>query len=393
VLLETKLETVFGWWDWDAETPALVNRVTGERVVYRGRFQDADIVPPDEVWLRFDYLYSDLEFPLLVSETLEDWMRGEYRAAWCLDYDKSLALWQRETQGTSTHPAYGVWRRVDDCMSDALCCWPDPAGATEGLYSPLSIRGGWLNGQWKARWLRTYQRLPQEGSRNTLPVEVDPWLMPLDTETPSPWVFHAFPGTGQDAELEVQTLLNGLEIKRHGDERRLVLPTECPLDGLQGRTAYLLSADSRRLLYPMEADTDPFSRRGHSSPKFRLLYADGDVVCDLVARHRGVKNGASVWTVRSTPFGFGFRSDAAAGAVGDPVVALGQRYPSHRLWLRLQWALFDGWSNWQGTTARSPLWLDELHLPAASAVHVTSGYRGGMLMHRDSTFKNNPNSQ
>jgi hypothetical protein len=195
-------------------------------------------------------------------------------------------------------------------------------------------------------------------------------------------VFHPFQPpvhAAENASLEAQVLPDGLQIETKGQERRLHFSADSSLDVLEGRTAYLLTKDSRRLLFPMEGDSDPARRIGHSRPKFRLLYADDELVCDLFARPLGKRGETARWEISSAPHGFGLRSLEPTEAAGN-LERAASGPPSRRLWLRLQWAAFDGWTQWPGTMARSPLWLDELQLIGAHAVTVSGGYRGGEMV-------------
>lgn len=382
VAVETKLKRVFGWWDWDAETPALVNRVTGERLAFCGKFQDTELVPSDEHWLRFDYLHPELSFPLLVRERLVDLSRHGIKTAWTADYEKSVALWRRESRARTIAPPYGAWRRIDDCATDALACWPETACVREPLRGNVVFRGGWLNGEWAVEWQRQYDRLPQQRSIQPTPVEPDSWLQPLNESPPSRWTYHPFVPQGQTgttATLEAEVFLRGLLIEGKGSQRRLVLPADVPLNTLEGRTAYLLTEDGGRLLYPMAGETDPMRSIGHSSPQFRLLYADKDVVCELFGRPLGKGVGSVEWKFSSAPVSLASRSPGAAAVVGGTGWVDSAPLP-RRLWLRIQWTLFDAWSQWRGTDARSPQWLDALHLQGANAVAVSAGYRGGQLI-------------
>ena len=136
---------VFGWWNLDPDGPSLVNTVTGERVRHRGAAHPDDATE-GEGWARFDYEHTDLRYPLLVRQTVE--VRSAYsRTIWAVDHARSAALWRRETDAGATHPPYGVWRRVDDCVADALACWPD-ASVGGWLHPHLEVVGGWLNGAW-----------------------------------------------------------------------------------------------------------------------------------------------------------------------------------------------------------------------------------------------------
>ncbi len=58
---------VAGWWTWDPDGRALVNRATGERASLRGAVSAEDAGAPGS-WLRFDYEHSELRYPLVEAD-------------------------------------------------------------------------------------------------------------------------------------------------------------------------------------------------------------------------------------------------------------------------------------------------------------------------------------
>jgi hypothetical protein len=125
------MKQVFGWWHLDSEALALINAVSGERI----RFRDRRLIEqPEEVQgsIRLDYEYSDLRYPLVVESlprTVEYGLPGTSGPVssrnWRLDHVRSAETWRREQNQDAAHPPYGVWRRVDDCATDGLACWPE----------------------------------------------------------------------------------------------------------------------------------------------------------------------------------------------------------------------------------------------------------------------------
>ena len=155
----------FGWWDFnETDQPAVVNRYSAERIVRRGTLEPG-MAPPDEPWLRFDYIADDLTYPLAVRWAPE---AGEI----LLDHNKSAEIWRRETGSGAAPPPFGTFVRVDDLVPDALWCWPgvidahfrrlkeDPPPAPPRRpdpfhkgRSPLTLfrLGGYQNGHWQDR--------------------------------------------------------------------------------------------------------------------------------------------------------------------------------------------------------------------------------------------------
>lgn len=382
----SSLKLVFGWWDWDAEAPALVNRVTGERVVFRGAFQDPDLVPSDESWLRFDYEHPELNFPLLVEERPAEDAKEKGKTVWRVDYGRSHALFNHQGSGKDSNPSYGVWRRLDDCVSDAFACWPEDADPNGALARDLFLFGGWLNGVWSEGFNRSERRT---FSRDRVPSEndYDSWLVPLDEAPPSPFVFHDHiprrNGT-ENWEIENPVLLEGLEFEVPKFRLHPRLPSGKPLTGLEGRTAYLLSVDEKCLLYPCYGSIEADRGRGHWSPSIYLIYAD-DVSVSLIAlksKKRDQRAFESDWLAILSAGDFSLRQESCGSPFRlkphpDTPAENKMFVPSRPLWLRVRWGLIDGWSRWAGSRARNAAWLQGLDLFRAKSTTVLAGYRGG----------------
>jgi len=138
---------VAGWWTWDPDGRALVNRATGERASLRGAVSSEDAGAPD-CWLRFDYGHAELRYPLLVAADSTLKGNNEETLERRLDHVQSARLWRQQAGASLTHPSYGTWRRVDDCVTDALACWPETGVTSKPLRQAFRVRGGWLNGVW-----------------------------------------------------------------------------------------------------------------------------------------------------------------------------------------------------------------------------------------------------
>ena len=379
------MQTVFGWWDWDAEAPGMVNRVTGERVVYRGRAREEVLLPDRETWLRFDYLHSELTFPLLVQEVPGREELGEDKTTWQLDYRRSAALWRRETGASEPHPSYGVWRRIDDCVSDALACWPESQMSIKPVAAFVHLDGGWLNGAWSERMTRSEERLVIPEKREPDDEDYNPWLFPLDAPSPSPFAFYDCKSTKRTEERRIEdnpVLLKGLEFS---DARWLFEPKlslDAPLAQLEGRTAYLLSRDEKRLLYPYWADTETRREPGHWGVSFRLLYVDEYILFSMQAVPMKQSSQGAMWRIFGTTRGLTLRSDKLSPAYF--IRPRGNLFPllSRPLWQQLRWAITDAWCAWDGTEARHAHWLKQLTLLRANGVDLQEGFRGGIWLHR-----------
>lgn len=234
----------------------LINMFSGERVRMRGHV-DLPGRHPGLRWLRLDYLNDDLEFPVVAS-----WLPDEGHIV--LDYEASAALWRRETSSDQAYPPYGTWVRVDDCVIDAIWCWPEiletlrwpseegPAGGWIGRI------GGWSNGAWRSDFYRVDIMLPEPphfrsiGSAAAFPMPVSR-LMPLDQAAPSPW-FYVDATSFEDHERQGHTSWEGRglywEIEASGErydyeELRTVM--------VNGVVPHMRSQDGTRIFYPWDA--------------------------------------------------------------------------------------------------------------------------------------------
>jgi hypothetical protein len=374
---------VYGWWDWNAEASSLNNRVTGERVVYRGPVE-VEAPSSSGFWLRFDYIHPELTFPLLVEEIAPS---GKSNGTlWRLDYCHSSELWREESNGDAACPPYGVWRRIDDCVSDALASWPETKGAK--LFDMVDLDGGWLNGAWNEHFTRSKQRCRIRDRAQTPDEEFSTWLIPLDTPPPSPFVFHDYVPRRDGSEnwdIENPVLLEGLEFDNPRDRYRPHLPPDKPLTGLDGRTAYMLSRDARRLLYPFHGDTAQTDRLRHSSAQLSLLYVDDRIVWSVAAFSKGRTQSDAYWNLV-----LGNNCSVRTGS-SDPefFVARPERapsQPSRAMSLQTEWGVVDGWCNWPGTKIRHSAWLSHLNLLTTKALVLASRYQGGRPGTHSTTF-------
>jgi len=107
---------------------SLVNRVSGQRVHHEGTADETG----GRARLRFSYQDADVRYPVLVTARSEPYGGAGYdlrdptrqSLAWWIDHSASAAEWRRLANADAEHPPYGLWRRVDDALFDALACWP-----------------------------------------------------------------------------------------------------------------------------------------------------------------------------------------------------------------------------------------------------------------------------
>src|SRR3954462_16035962 len=148
-----------GWGTFEAETPALVNRVSDQRVRFEGAVDDAgSLLHPaasGPARLRFSYEDAEVRYPVLVIARYETYGGPGFDhgdsdrllLSWSIDHLASAAEWRRSCRPHAEVPPYGLWRRVDDALFDALACWP-PSEAVGPEPSRIDSWGGWSNGVW-----------------------------------------------------------------------------------------------------------------------------------------------------------------------------------------------------------------------------------------------------
>ena len=157
------------WWTFDAQTQTLLNRASGQRVRFDGAVADAGTLlrrpASGPTRMRFSYEDAEVRYPLLVTSRSESYGspgydhrdRGRQSLSWSIDHVASAEQWRRSSGIDAEIPPYGLWRRVDDALFDALACWP-PTEATGPEPSRIDAWGGWVNGTWSPRLRRSVGR-------------------------------------------------------------------------------------------------------------------------------------------------------------------------------------------------------------------------------------------
>jgi hypothetical protein len=155
-----------GWWMFDAETQTLINRVSDQRIRLeslvdgtRGSLLRSPASGPAR--LRFSYQDAEVRYPVLVTARYDTYGgpgydhrdRRRLSLSWSIDHLGSAAEWRRSFGADAEIPPYGLWRRVDETLFDALACWPS-SEATGPEPSRIDSWGGWLNGVWPPRLRR-----------------------------------------------------------------------------------------------------------------------------------------------------------------------------------------------------------------------------------------------
>ncbi len=382
----------FGWWEPSPKDDALLNRVSGQRLRRLGSSVLSDGLRSDG-WIRFEYQDDEIVYPVLAQlrddEYRDPLWRSRRRTGRVLtvDHNRSAGLWQAECGADSPTPPYGLWRRVDDCLSDALPCWPRMKSRDRAL-AEVRIHGGWLNGAWHSGYRRAFATLTParrkwikswEGAQ----MAERPVIVPIDADPPSPWCFFGFPfepaaENRSPPELSEKVRLAGMtEVagpKASVIDRAWVVPAGLPLTGMEGKTAYMRSADGQRVLYPKYGTTISQERGG---THFTMEYADSDFMGHLPAVN-GVPSPLAAWTFELDRIWGACRHDTAKSELS---IAVSQGYriaPSYALAQRILTQCIDAWLFWEGTDARNKEWMPRLSLAGASSVVVAPHYLGGI---------------
>jgi hypothetical protein len=309
--------------------------------------------------------------------------------------------WRRAYNEHEDVPPYGLWRRVDDTMFDALACWP----ATEAAGpepSRIDAWGGWINGVWSPR----LRRVAEGRAEKNTPVESDlrPFVQPLGT-APLSWQF-------VDADRAVACAsLAGVQTLRSG---RQFLARSAALTGFEAAIPHLRRIDGKAVMFPYEVQST-LDKDGYYVARTRFFYADQDVFFRLEGRSWTRSKGwPGIWEfelqeltdlgVRQAPD----KSEFPAGLVCSRRVYDWRGpylQPLPRLAQRLTGALIDGWLSWSGSRLRllddpkklawlasqgapppvPPLAKSGIDLDAKGLVTVKGGYHGGRFVERTIT--------
>lgn len=264
----------FGWWDYQSSPPAMSNRFTGQRVACQ---KVAGATPLPRHALGFLYSDREIEFPIVVRTSLQG--RGPYRghpylqSTWEVDYELSAEIWRETSKAADTYPGYGVWVRIDDCVIDALSCWPEHDHRISGHV--IKSSGGWFGGQWLSSLKREHSGVARaEKKRQEILAEchfghAQPPPDVPDLVEPPRWHF-------VDAEIaSVKIELDHIDHSRGFP----YLSSANPLSGFEG-VPHLLRDDGAAVYFPSYVTTH-FHRGEDCHLDASFTYADEHVVLTL----------------------------------------------------------------------------------------------------------------
>ena len=233
-----------GWWSFDEESRSIRNAASNQCVRLVETETEAAWHSSD--WW-FQYTDAEVEYPIFVRRRLS--LAGGH-GTWEIDHERSAEKWRARVNGNLPHPSFGLWRRVNDAVVDALFCWRE----LDRMMLNVAIRsgGGWWNGNWRNDCVTN-----QSGSR--VPLEkpdgkpAEPILEPLLGNAPPKWMLVANPINV--VRLELAHVV-------HESGGAAFLPAEAALEGFQERSSYLRRSDGSAVLFPAYA-----SRRWQYDPR------------------------------------------------------------------------------------------------------------------------------
>jgi hypothetical protein len=401
-----------GWWTFDAQTHALRNRASGQCVRFEGAVDDAGALlrrpAGGRTRLRFSYEDAEARYPLVVTPRCETYGgpgydhrdRDRRSLSWSIDHVASAEQWRRTSGADAKIPPYGLWRRVDDALFDALACWP-PSEATGAEPSRIDAWGGWLNGTWSARLRRVGAGRPPKN----LAVEdgLRPFLEPLASPALS-WHF-------VDAEKAVaRATLAGVRTRSAWH----FLPRDAALTGFETAIPHLRRSDGKAVTFPYQIRSS-LDKDGCYIPRAQFFYADEDVFFRIDGRSwaAGTRSpGAWEFELHELT-DVGGRQGPGTGDLPAELICSRQVYdwrgpylqPLPRLAQRLTAGLIDAWLAWSGSrlrllddveqlawhkAQRAPYPVPALaesgiELGAKALVTINEGYHGGRFVAREMT--------
>jgi hypothetical protein len=190
-----------------------------------------------------------------------------YTYTWIIDHDASWALRQGR-QANQLPPPYGLWRRVDSCLLDALLGWPE-IELTGPVANSIEAHAGWANGAWTSNLQRTVDRGQNFGFDPPDSQYEKPYIERLDAVAPA-WRFVDV------AEMRAQADVAGVEEASAG---QYLLASDVPPSGFQSSMPHLMSADGKSAIFP--AGCRPPRRHDFANSWF--LYVDADVFFHVAA--------------------------------------------------------------------------------------------------------------
>ena len=316
----------YGWFEYDDSPRSITNSLTGQRFVVSGQYSEGD-----SDFYTCEYCDSELSFPFRFAIHRHP-RRGNLIE---LDYVDQFA----------NPPQYGIWRRLDDFLTDALLSWPDFVFSSSRFF--LLVTGGWRSGVWQPGLKRLFW-----GEKSVAPgaegnsVLAEPYVTPLDLPAPKAWNYVDNPFPASNAELKVR-LLEPWNVP--------YVDSQSPLQGFQELVPYLVQEDGQAFIFPSKVALRLDRDGDVQSVDLYYTYADEH----LFFTHRSSTwGGLELWSC--TDYGFRqFPPDRdywATTPMGNLVAADTLRpkenclsqfaYLSYTIWRKTVSATGDAWPSW-----------------------------------------------
>jgi len=369
----------YGWFEFSEQPRTITNYLTGQRLAVVSS-KTFDTTAVHRCAVHDPGLARPLAFTLQLA-----WNGHQFQ------------LWMDYNELFPGAPAYALWRRVDDFLSDALACWPDHILNDSGL--SLVMRGGWRGGRWQPELQRKFSsgKVAELTIRDRTPKKLSesytlatPFLIPLDAPTPPAWRYVDHPTTEPKIALPFQNI-EGLNIP-------FIDAATSPLV-FQGRTPYLEREDGAAWIFPSWLQSD--SNRGED-PITSLWYTYLNPQLFLSFRSYEIYRGLELGSCSN----YGFRHFpppeelCTAEIFGEPIPVTTPRrspgqlygtlsYLSYRVWRELAATLGDAWPAWPtpgrlieiDPAAELPENMGRRAYVGGHGQDIVNGYSAGMRNH------------
>ena len=345
----------YGWFEFEQKPRLIRNYLTGQQLVldsvvedsnvanYIGRYSDSEITQS----IRFT-IHTPPQRTAESKLDIRDLFSGP--PTWVV-----IKLDYRELFSES--PSYGLWRRTDDFLIDALLCWPE---FLDGMPTcSLHTTGGWRSGAWQPDLRRNFSGrkdgTPDQLTNRTI---AEPYVVPLETPAPPAWRLIDVDAPATEANLKFELLV---------ESNVPYLSRSSPIEGFRGLMPFLEREDLAayiilsKLKPALGRDEDPMTLLYYT-------YVDQDIF----------------FTFRSHPFyalelgtciDYGFREfpprrelwttkplgELVPGEQPRPLEDVFSKfsYLSYQVWLRVFHALGDAWSAWGSGSQRRWIEIDK----------------------------------
>lgn len=273
--------------------------------------------------------------------------------------------------------SYGLWRRLDDFLTDALLSWPELL-VPRCRFSLLAT-GGWWGGAWKPEWKRLFRgekdiKPGMDGERAL----AEPCLSPLGRPEPKGWRYIDHPQPACEANLHL-AYVEPWHVP--------YIAANSPLDGFQGDVPYLVRDDARAVFFPSRVGVRRDKDGDITGLEVYYTYADENVFFTFRSvPHRGLE----LWSCMD----YGYRHfppdrqfwPSGRDGLEDPHTMRNRKegfshfaFLSYRMWRELVCTTSDAWLHWPDPGVRIE------HRPSglgarvgAHGPDVVTGYTAGL---------------